>query len=186
MHPELSDASDDENQILRELGSLPLQSKWFDPRLILSQLLTVSQAWSFEVLSTQEKLGIRHMIKDVIRHLQKASVRPNDFHSRYSELLDRLWQRKDTEIQARATAEPTASNPPNNQPTGLGDGNGEYAATSMRNGGWYDGQQDEFSWLDLQAVGELVSGEPGFGTVDGYSSQFMNMNGDWGGDFWGF
>lgn len=144
------------------------------------------KAWSFEVLSTQEKLGIRHMIKDVIRHLQKASVRPNDFHSRYSELLDRLWQRKDTEIQARATAEPTASNPPNSQPTGLGDGNGEYAATSMRNGGWYDGQQDEFSWLDLQAVGELVSGEPGFGAVDGYSSQFMNMNGDWGGDFWGF
>jgi len=126
------------------------------------------------------------MIKDVIRNLQKASVRPNDFHSRYSELLDRLWQRKDTEIQARATADPTTSAPANNQPTGLGDGNGEYAATSMRNGGWYDGQQDEFSWLDLQAVGELVSGEPGFGAVDGYSSQFMNMGGDWGGDFWGF
>ena len=126
------------------------------------------------------------MIKDVIRNLQKASVRPNDFHSRYSELLDRLWQRKDNEIQARATADPTTSAPANNQPTGLGDGNGEYAATSMRNGGWYDGQQDEFSWLDLQAVGELVSGEPGFGAVDGYSSQFMNMGGDWGGDFWGF
>ncbi|KAH8752075.1 hypothetical protein BGZ57DRAFT_99656 [Hyaloscypha finlandica] len=144
------------------------------------------KAWSFEVLSTQEKLGIRHMIKDVIRNLQKASVRPNDFHSRYSELLDRLWQRKDTEIQARATTDPTSSVPANNQSAVLGDGNGEYAATSMRNGGWYDGEQDEFSWLDLQAVGELVSGEPGFGAVDGYSSQFMNMGGDWGGDFWGF
>ena len=70
--------------------------------------------------------------------------------------MDRLWQRKDTEIQARGTAEPTATAASNNQPTGLGDGNGEYAATSMRNSGWYDGQQDEFSWLDLQAVGELV------------------------------
>ncbi len=51
----------------------------------------------------------------------------------------------------------------------------------MRNSGWYNGQQDEFSWLDLQAVGELVSGEQGFGAVDGYS-QFMNMGGEWGGD----
>lgn len=119
------------------------------------------------------------MIKDVIRHLQKASVRPNDFTSRYSELLDRLWQRKDSEIQARST-DPTTTTTASHQPTGLGDGNGEYAATSMRNGGWYNGQQDEFSWLDLQAVGELVSGEQGFGGVDGYS-QFMNMGGEWGG-----
>jgi len=122
------------------------------------------------------------MIKDVIRHLQKASVRPNDFTSRYSELLDRLWQRKDSETQARSTDPATNTNTStSHRPTGLGDGNGEYAATSMRNGGWYNGQQDEFSWLDLQAVGELVSGEQGFGGVDGYS-QFMNMGGEWGGD----
>jgi hypothetical protein len=126
------------------------------------------------------------MIKDVIRHLQKASVRPNDFTSRYSELLDRLWQRKDSETQARSdpTTNPNPNTATGHQSTGLGDGNGEYAATSMRNGGWYNGQQDEFSWLDLQAVGELVSGEQqqGFGGVnDGYS-QFMNMGGEWGGD----
>jgi hypothetical protein len=44
------------------------------------------------------------------------------------------------------------------------------------------GQQDEFSWLDLQAVGELVSGEPGFGGVDGYGQgAFMPMgSGGWG------
>lgn len=36
---------------------------------------------------------------------------------------------------------------------------------------------DEFSWLDLQAVGELVSGQQdgGFG-LDGYT-QFMTMTG---------
>ncbi|MBW1279632.1 hypothetical protein, partial [Escherichia coli] len=69
---------------------------------------------SFDVLSIQEKLGIRHMINDVIRRLQKASVRPNDFSSRYSELLDRLWQRKDSESQAQSRAKtpnPTTANP---------------------------------------------------------------------------
>lgn len=47
-------------------------------------------------------------------------------------------------------------------------------------------QQDEFSWLDLQAVGELVSREQqqGFGGVDGNGngySQFMPMGGGGGG-----
>lgn len=149
--------------------------------MIFYLILLTAQAWSFDVLSTQEKLGIRHMIKDVIRHLQKASVRPNDFTSRYSELLERLWQRKDSEIDPRSF-DPTTNTVPNHQRTSMGEG--EYGAVRNGNsnggGGWYNGQQDEFSWLDLQAVGELVSGEQGFGGVDGYS-QFMNM-GEWGGD----
>ncbi|KUJ08162.1 uncharacterized protein LY89DRAFT_599883 [Mollisia scopiformis] len=109
------------------------------------------KAWSFNVLSTQEKLGIRHMIKDVTLRLQKASVRPNDFTSRYSELLDRLWQRKDPL--------PTQNEPQNIAPqTSAG-----YVPALGGGGGF--AQQDEFSWLDLQAVGELVtgSGEQGFG-----------------------
>ncbi|KAG4433047.1 hypothetical protein IFR05_011465 [Cadophora sp. M221] len=131
------------------------------------------KAWSFEVLSTQEKLGIRHMIKDVIRHLQKASVRANDFTSRYSELLDRLWQRKDSETQTRA------SQTPNPGATNVPDSNG-FVPPPLRNQqvNMFN-QQDEFSWLDLQAVGELVTGEQGFGAVDGYT-QFMPMGGEWG------
>ncbi|KAH9211155.1 hypothetical protein DL95DRAFT_437358 [Leptodontidium sp. 2 PMI_412] len=126
------------------------------------------KAWSFEVLSTQEKLGIRHMIKDVIRHLQKASVRANDFTSRYSELLDRLWQRKDSETQTRV------SQTPNPGATNIPDSNG-FVPPPLRNQHVnMFAQQDEFSWLDLQAVGELVTGEQGFGAVDGYT-QFMPM-----------
>lgn len=102
------------------------------------------------------------MIRDVIRNLQKASVRSNDFTSRYSQLIDRLWQRKDgqnninnsmqasTETRAGPTLPTTYTTP------------------------------DEFSWLDLQAVGELVSGqqEAGF-ELDGYT-QFMTMaGGEW-------
>lgn len=130
------------------------------------------KAWSFEVLSTQEKLGIRHMIKDVIRHLQKASVRPNDFTSRYSELLDRLWQRKDSETQTRV------SQTPNPGATNVPDANGFVAPQARSQHVNMFAQQDEFSWLDLQAVGELVTGEQGFGAVDGYT-QFMPMGGEW-------
>lgn len=156
----------------------------------------ISQAWSFDVLSAQEKLGIRHMINDVIRRLQKASVRPNDFSSRYSELLDRLWQRKDSESQAQSRAKtpnPSTAHPNlgNNNTTGnpvrngigsenhppgsssggraqdinnvTADSNFLAPSTPYNNrapppAGWQTGMQDEFSWLDLQAVGELVSG----------------------------
>jgi hypothetical protein len=143
------------------------------------------------------------MINDVIRRLQKASVRPNDFSSRYSELLDRLWQRKDTESQAQSRAKtpnppsrhnhnnnltngsigPPDSNihstttnphntnipPQNNNQTFLTPGTPfrQNAPTPINNN-WQNGMQDEFSWLDLQAVGELVSGT-GAGDMSGLS-----------------
>jgi hypothetical protein len=114
------------------------------------------------------------MIRDVIRHLQKASVRPNDFTSRYSQLLERLWQRKDGQNGGNSNG---ASNNTTSTSTSLQTSTGTMPAplqpTSYTT-------PDEFSWLDLQAVGELVSGqqETGFG-FDGYT-QFMTMaGGEW-------
>ena len=114
------------------------------------------------------------MIRDVIRHLQKASVRPNDFTSRYSQLLERLWQRKDGQngvnsSDINSNAIPTSTS----MQTSTGTMPGPPQPTTYTT-------PDEFSWLDLQAVGELVSGqqEAGFG-LDGYT-QFMNMaGGEW-------
>jgi hypothetical protein len=109
------------------------------------------------------------MIRDVIRHLQKASVRPNDFTSRYSQLLERLWQRKDGQNAANGLST-------NNAP--LANLRTETIAGPSQTANIYN-TPDEFSWLDLQAVGELVSGqqEAGFG-LDGYT-QFMTMSGEW-------
>ena len=119
------------------------------------------------------------MIKDVIRRLQKASVRPNDFTSRYSELLERLWQRKDSEPQSRLNSTAVVDTSNSNQSNNPGPVS-PYIPPPARITGWYNGQQDEFSWLDLQAVGELVTGDgAGYGGVDGYS-QFMNTATDWG------
>jgi hypothetical protein len=130
------------------------------------------KAWSFDVLSVQEKLGIRQMIRDVIRHLQKASVRPNDFTSRYSQLLERLWQRKDGQNGV------SSNNTNENAPSTTLRGSTETMQGPSQPPTLYT-TPDEFSWLDLQAVGELVSGqqEAGFG-LDGYT-QFMTMAGEW-------
>jgi hypothetical protein len=109
------------------------------------------------------------MIRDVIRHLQKASVRPNDFTSRYSQLLERLWQRKDGQNGVN-------NNSVNNTSTSTS----VQASTETMPGPTQPTTYttpDEFSWLDLQAVGELVSGQQQAGfELDGYT-QFMTMAG---------
>ena len=112
------------------------------------------------------------MIRDVIRHLQKASVRPNDFTSRYSQLLERLWQRKDGQNG------PINQNSNNIAPSTSLHGPTDPMSGPAQNTAFYT-TPDEFSWLDLQAVGELVSGqqEAGLG-LDGYT-QFMTMSGEW-------
>lgn len=131
------------------------------------------------------------MIRDVIRQLQKASVRPNDFTSRYSQLLERLWQRKDE--QNSASNNGVDNNSVNNNGINNNnvhnsrvDNNVTSTSTSMQaSTEIMPGPSqpityttpDDFSWLDLQAVGELVSGqqEASFG-LDGYT-QFMTMSG---------
>jgi hypothetical protein len=98
------------------------------------------------------------MVNDAILRLRKASVRPYDFASRYSQLLELLWQRKDSETRENA-AEDTA--PVDSFPVTI----------PSRLSAPYD-PQDDFSWLDLQAVGEFVQNDQvptGFGfEVDAY------------------
>lgn len=112
------------------------------------------------------------MVRDLIRHLRKASVRPNDFTSRYSQLLERLWQRKDG-----GNGNGAGSTSVNSHPTTNVHGSSE-PMPGPQPPAFYT-TPDEFSWLDLQAVGELVSGqqEAGFG-LEG-NTHFMTMTGEW-------
>lgn len=99
------------------------------------------------------------MISDCIHKLQISSVRPHDFPSRYAQLLELLWRRKDNADRSDGPNVPISDPCP--------------VTTPSRLSAPYD-PQDDFSWLDLQAVGEFVSGEQdltGFG--DGYSG-FMS------------
>ncbi|OWO97985.1 hypothetical protein B2J93_8210 [Marssonina coronariae] len=89
------------------------------------------KAWSFEVLSPQEKLDIRR-------------------------------QRKDPETRNRMSRTPKPAPPPPRNP--------EMHVCA---------QQDGLSWLDLQAVSELVTAEQGSGAVDAGESTQFGGSGDW-------
>ncbi|KAI6716142.1 C6 transcription factor [Diplocarpon mali] len=89
------------------------------------------KAWSFEVLSPQEKLGIRR-------------------------------QRKDPETRYRMSRTPKPAPPPPRNP--------EMHVCA---------QQDGFSWLDLQAVSELVTAEQGSGAADAGEYTQFGGSGDW-------
>ncbi|KFZ07856.1 hypothetical protein V502_09689 [Pseudogymnoascus sp. VKM F-4520 (FW-2644)] len=113
------------------------------------------KAWSLGVLGSQEKVGVRRMIKDSISRLRAGSVRPGEFGLRYAQLLELLWRQTDEEVAQRdGTTIPVTDphpalmvqRPPINAP-------------------------DEFSWLDLQAVGEFLTREP-----DPIDFNFSNNN----------
>ncbi len=86
------------------------------------------------------------MISESINRLRKGSVRPSDFGSRYSQLLDLLWKRTD-----EVTSQDRSS----------------ISVTNLRSGTTPPAlPEDDFSWLDLQAVGEFLSGDQVPGDLD--------------------
>lgn len=113
-------------------------------RYCVNAAVFLYKAWSLGVLGSQEKAGVRRMIKDSISRLRAGSIRPCEFGSRYAQLLELLWHRTDEEVVHHdGTTIPvtdthpslTVQRPPISVP-------------------------DEFSWLDLQAVGEFLTREP--------------------------
>jgi len=108
------------------------------PRII-DIILILLKAWSLGILNSQEKPRVREMISESIKRLRKGSVRPSDFGSRYSQLLDLLWQRTDVFQTRKNSSLPVANMHPGTTPPYM--------------------PEDEFSWLDLQAVGEFLSGD---------------------------
>lgn len=100
------------------------------------------KAWSLGILGTQEKIGVRRMITDSISRLRAGSVRPGDFFNRYAQLLDLLWRQTDKVDQHRGSELPFIDSHP--------------AVAAQRSS---ISPQDDFSWLDLQAVGEFLTGE---------------------------
>ncbi|OBT61479.1 hypothetical protein VE03_09349 [Pseudogymnoascus sp. 23342-1-I1] len=127
-----------EESALGLVGALP------DVRYCVNAAVFLYKAWSLGVLGSQEKAGVRRMIKDSISRLRAGSIRPCEFGSRYAQLLELLWRRTDEGVaQQDGTTIPvpdthpalTVQRPPISVP-------------------------DEFSWLDLQAVGEFLTREP--------------------------
>jgi hypothetical protein len=103
-------------------------------------MLTLMEAWSLGILNSQEKPHVREMISESIKRLRRGSFRPSDFGTRYSQLLDLLWQRTDVSQTRENLSLLVANMPSGTTPPYM--------------------PEDEFSWLDLQAVGEFLSQVP--------------------------
>jgi hypothetical protein len=106
---------------------------------MVNTMLTLLEAWSLGILNSQEKPRVREMISESIKRLRKGSVRPSDFGSRYSQLLDLLWQRTDVSQTSKNSSLSVANMHSGTTPPYM--------------------PEDEFSWPDLQAVGEFLSGD---------------------------
>lgn len=116
------------------------------------------QARSFGVMTRPEEMDVRGLITRTTEVLKRASASPDDIGARYARLLELLWKPKQV-----PTASPTATHRSNELqlqstfPNSFADQN-NYVYFSPAN---------DFSWLDLEAVGDYVSGDqiPGAGSL---------------------
>lgn len=101
-------------------------------------------------MNAQEEQAVRHLINLTTDRLHRASAGPDDIGSRYARLLELLWKPKSSssssnhEPQRKDESVPTGT-VPNRLPEQT------YMQYSPMN---------DFSWLDLEAVGDYVSGYP--------------------------
>jgi Fungal specific transcription factor domain len=105
------------------------------------------KARSYGVMIETEEQSVREMIMQTMAVLRRASITPDDAGSRYARLLDLLWHKPPKSIMET----PTHTRSDSQQSGSLTVDAGGYLQFSPAN---------EFSWLDLEAVGDYVSGEP--------------------------
>jgi hypothetical protein len=119
-----------------------------DPNLDDSEVAHILQARSFGVMRPDEEAGVRQMIIKTVNQLERASVSPHDLGSRYARLLELLWLKpKSNGTNGTPAIQPPPIMPSSGslQPSPLAD------PTYMEFSPAYD-----FSWLDLEAVGDYV------------------------------
>ena len=100
------------------------------------------------MINQREETEVRQIISQTVDRLQRASAGHGDIGSRYAPLLELLWKPKMTLPTAIPEPQPAGPSvnriqePYNMQPSPRGN----------------------FSWLDLEAVGDFVCGEQVTGT----------------------
>jgi hypothetical protein len=99
-------------------------------------------------MSLQEESGVRHMIVKTVEQLQRASVSPQDLGSRYARLLELLWLKpKSTPTNGTHEVRPLNSMP----------SSGSLHTSPLANPTYMEfSPAYDFSWLDLEAVGDYV------------------------------
>lgn len=133
----------------------------------VSECLT--QARSFGVLSPAEEVSVRELVSRTTEQLRRASAGPDDMGSRYARLLELLWnphhskaavapKRRSTGNKELSIANLASSTVPEQPPMHFSPAN-------------------DFSWLDLGAVGDYVSGDQMTAGLLGYEGLQDGMYG---------
>lgn len=111
------------------------------------------KARSFGVMDQEEEESVRQMVLQAVEVLKRASVSAEDPGSRYARLLELLWLKPKTHVPALKTAESDTHSEAGSQFTTAG-------SLSLDPGGYMQfSPANGFSWLDLEAVGDYVSGD---------------------------
>lgn len=122
------------------------------------------KARSYGVMINSEEQSVREMIFQTMDVLRRASLTPQDAGSRYAKLLELLWHNP----RSNTATAPPAHQHSESQPSG---------SLTVDAGGYMQfSPANDFSWLDLEAVGDYVSGDQlggasMFGPMAGYPAQ---------------
>lgn len=110
-----------------------------------------------------EEMAVRDLVTRTTEVLKRASAGPDDIGSRYSRLLELLWQTKPAPIASPAGTQQSNDLMQTTLSNCLSD-QSKHVDFSPAN---------DFSWLDLEAVGDFVSGDQISGAGMGFDA-FQN------------
>ena len=160
------------------------------------------KARSFGVMDAMEERQVRQLVYGTTEALNRASVSAQDPGSRYARLLELLWLRPEKgqtthahgkgghgvhEVgmqqwtgmpqSAQGMTSPTAGSESQMSGTSGGGGSGGQGSLKMdKHGFMHFSPANDFSWLDLEAVGDYVSGNE----LQQQQQQQMNVMGQGG------
>ncbi|KAL4871211.1 hypothetical protein BDV12DRAFT_183870 [Aspergillus spectabilis] len=119
------------------------------------------KARSFGVMLPAEEMSVRDLVSRTTEVLKRASAGPDDIGARYSRLLELLWRAK-----ATSPASPAGTQQSNDI---LMQNTNSLSNYMPDQGGYvHFSPANDFSWLDLEAVGDYVSGDPGTPSLDAF------------------
>jgi hypothetical protein len=99
-------------------------------------------------MAANEEVGVRELVSRTTERLKRASAGPDDMGTRYARLLELLWKPKATPAATSPEARLNNDIPLSTIPSCVPEP--AYMHFSPAN---------DFSWLDLGAVGDFVSGD---------------------------
>ena len=129
-----------------------------------------NQARSFGVMLPAEEMNVRELVTRTTEVLKRASAGPDDIGARYSRLLELLWRPK-----ATAPASPAGTQQSNE--IVMQNTNPLSQCVSGQDGYVHFSPANNFSWLDLEAVGDYVSGDPGTLSLDAVQNPGLYQSG---------